>query len=262
MKIATFTMIKNEQLYLKEWIEHNLMLGFDEIWLAEDYDSKSHKEITDAYPEVHYVSLKDDMKIMPWVAAQQRQYRANQYMINYLKKERGMDWVAPIDIDEFICYEGDSLKDVLKQFEPYKGVYMAWKMYGANGHVKRVEDASTMQAYTKLSPCIAEGDWTGKVFVNCNKITDSDQYRNVHLQYGAVDVNFEEVTNVADTKLKMPTLWHTLWENHYFTKSWEDWLIRLGRGNMQNNYRKVDTFFKHNPDMRSKRAELIKEYNV
>jgi len=48
MKIATFTMIKNEQLYLKEWIEHNLMLGFDEIWLAEDYGRKSHKEITDA----------------------------------------------------------------------------------------------------------------------------------------------------------------------------------------------------------------------
>jgi hypothetical protein len=44
-----FTVIKNEHQYLDEWIKYHLDLGVDHIFILEDIDSNSHKEITDKY---------------------------------------------------------------------------------------------------------------------------------------------------------------------------------------------------------------------
>ena len=43
------TVIKNEQEYLDEWIKYHLDLGIDHIFIFEDIDSDSHKEICDKY---------------------------------------------------------------------------------------------------------------------------------------------------------------------------------------------------------------------
>jgi hypothetical protein len=51
MRTAICTCIKDENDYLKEWIDWNLKAGFDHIYLYEDNGSKSHKSITDLYPK-------------------------------------------------------------------------------------------------------------------------------------------------------------------------------------------------------------------
>ena len=49
MKTCILTVIKNEHEYLDEWIRYHLDLGIDHIFIFEDIDSESHKEITDKY---------------------------------------------------------------------------------------------------------------------------------------------------------------------------------------------------------------------
>ena len=49
MKTAIFVIIKDEVEYLDEWLSHHLELGIDEIFLYEDYGSKSHAAITEKY---------------------------------------------------------------------------------------------------------------------------------------------------------------------------------------------------------------------
>lgn len=49
MKSCIFTVIKNEHEYLDEWIKYHLDLGINHIFIFEDVDSKSHKDITDKY---------------------------------------------------------------------------------------------------------------------------------------------------------------------------------------------------------------------
>jgi hypothetical protein len=50
------------------------------------------------------------------------------------------------------------------------------------------------------------------------------------------------------------------WINHYYTKSWEDYLDRIfSRGNMQNNYRCLDKFFNLNPDMMPMKEKMVNE---
>jgi len=51
MKTCILTVIKNEQEYLEEWIKYHLDLGIDHIFIFEDLDSDSHKEITDKYAD-------------------------------------------------------------------------------------------------------------------------------------------------------------------------------------------------------------------
>lgn len=52
--------IKDEQLFLKEWIDYHLNLGFNKIVLFEDFDSTSHKDITDSYDNVELIPLRDN----------------------------------------------------------------------------------------------------------------------------------------------------------------------------------------------------------
>ena len=47
--ISVISLIKNEHLYLDEWLTHHLNLGIDEIFLYEDYGSKSHLDIVKPY---------------------------------------------------------------------------------------------------------------------------------------------------------------------------------------------------------------------
>jgi len=51
MKNCVLTIIKNEHLYLDEWIKYHLDMGVDHIFIFEDIDSDSHKEIVNKYNE-------------------------------------------------------------------------------------------------------------------------------------------------------------------------------------------------------------------
>ena len=48
--ICICSFIKDEIEYLDEFLKYHIDLGIDHIFLFEDYNSLSHKEITDKYP--------------------------------------------------------------------------------------------------------------------------------------------------------------------------------------------------------------------
>jgi hypothetical protein len=49
MNNCILTIIKNEHLYLDEWIQYHLNIGVDHIFIFEDIDSNSHHEIVQPY---------------------------------------------------------------------------------------------------------------------------------------------------------------------------------------------------------------------
>ena len=58
MRTAICTCIKNEHAYLREWLEYHLGLGFDHIYLYEDFGSESHADIVDEYDNVTLLSME------------------------------------------------------------------------------------------------------------------------------------------------------------------------------------------------------------
>ena len=57
IKICVCSIIKDEEKYLEEWINHNIKLGIDSIFLYEDYNSKSHYDICKKYDNVILSSI-------------------------------------------------------------------------------------------------------------------------------------------------------------------------------------------------------------
>lgn len=59
-KSCILTVIKNEHLYLDEWIKYHLDFGIDHLFIMEDIDSDSHDEITNKYKDfVTVIKLKN-----------------------------------------------------------------------------------------------------------------------------------------------------------------------------------------------------------
>lgn len=241
MKYLICAIIKNEHRYLAEWIEHHLSIGFDDIYLFEDFGSDSHKEITDKYPHVHldtcdnYFTIKRD-----YDKGNHRQNRLYQKFLYQHRKESG--WCAFIDIDEYIMTDGSSLDDITKDYTNSAGIAMFWKMYNASGHVLR--PSNIVKSYTeRCSQLKQDWGWNFKSLVNLNV---GEEVLSVHQVNNLVDI----YNNPVRVTRSNPITYEKIWINHYYTKSYEDWRFRMdSRGDLFKNHRKEEGFFELNPDM-------------
>ena len=152
------------------------------------------------------------------------------------------DWVAFIDLDEFIFFANNyTLKDLCEDFKDYRSVLLNWRMMGASGHIKRPE-CNVTKAYTEECETIVPKDieWMYKSFVNLKKF---EGFHNLHRAYGSV--NTHHSPNYKQLH------YDKVWLNHYFTKSWEDWCDRIfKRGGTLVGHRILADFFKCNTSMK------------
>jgi hypothetical protein len=251
MKVAICAIIKNEHRYLKEWVEHYLNLGFDEVFLGEDASSRSHQTIIDEISsnKVKMVKLSN--------SAARTNIQLNLYQKYFEKNKNKFDWIAFFDIDEFLILENETLHQFLSDYESYDGVCLAWKYYNANGYIKTPE-GNVVDNYTNCF-CSPINDCQVKSIVNCHNIQNIEFIHAA--SHNCVDVfkNYSFKSSLFGMGYAIPKYWHRAWINHYFTKSWEEWVQRMIRGNMQNNYRTLDTFFEYNPDLQGRQKELTIE---
>lgn len=75
MKTAICAIIKDEHLYLKEWIDYHLSIGFDSIYLFEDKDSKSHEDIVEGYCNVSLRRYETDEEVRELLKQQGNSHR-------------------------------------------------------------------------------------------------------------------------------------------------------------------------------------------
>jgi hypothetical protein len=61
------------------------------------------------------------------------------------------------------------------------------------------------------------------------------------------------------TKDEHRFVYDKMYLRHYITKSWEDYIYKIGvRGMFHKNHRNYESFFEMNPDMLDKKEELLK----
>ena len=248
MKTAICAIIKDEHRFIEEWIEWHLGLGFGAIHLFEDKDSKSHEEICEKYSNVYLRRYENDEEVQELLALQgvsHRQRILYDWFANNYKNE--YDWVAFIDIDEFINFSTNyNLDSLCNEFKDYSGVILNWKMIGASGYIKRAPNI--VECYTEETPFFGkERDWAFKCIVNLSNYCGMT---SIHRCTDSVNTNHEH----DYTKL----LYNKAWINHYFTKSWEDWCDRIfSRGDTLRGHRLLSDFFDANPSMRKYEKDLI-----
>ena len=253
MKSVICAIVKNEQRFIREWVEHYLNIGFDKLYIFEDYGSDTHYEQIKDYIKDNKVilnSLDKTHYIKRYKKGTSVQRNLYLKFLMECKKTHNADWIGFFDVDEFMFFEdGWDLEKLENEFKDYGGILLAWRTYGANGHLKRPE-GNVVDNYTKPMPdqfVIDSTNCNVKSLVNVSKCNNV----HIHISDGCVATDHE--------KLKYKQLcFSKAWINHYFTKSWEDYLDRIfARGNMQNNFRCLDKFFKCNPELKSKEKEMI-----
>lgn len=261
------TVIKNEHEYLDEWIKYHLDLGIDHIFIFEDIDSESHKDITAKYGDK--VSLNSvfailNRKMANYVISlktsnhnvQPIYYKAGLVSIK-LTFPNKYDWCFVLDNDEFITLENenDTIKDVLALYEDYDAFVIQWKCYGANGHVNKPDygDKGLIGTYTEEM----KGRFTNEYFQAkpCYKLSTFDEefYGTIHQP--------SDICNFCRTdfsKDRYAEIFDKIFIRHYITKSWEEYVWkRTHRGYFCGLSRTFDGFFLINPDMNDKKKELL-----
>jgi hypothetical protein len=126
---------KHEQNYVKEFVRYHLGLGFDRIYLYDNEDNETYKEllkdfgdkvVTVHLPGKHYARLP--------------QYEAlQQFICNYMGNP-DITHVAHIDLDEFIVLkQHDNIKSFIKDYIydgenniMCGGIGMNWRYFGNN----------------------------------------------------------------------------------------------------------------------------------
>lgn len=259
MRISICAIIKDEHKFLKPWIDYHLSIGFSSIYLVEDFDSSSHKEITDLYNNVFLFSMRDITGCV------QNSVTRQCAVYDWFSITQGdkCDWCAFIDVDEYVqIEEGDSLESIIKYCDDndFHGLQVWWKCYGANNLIETNRgDLNNLykddyKPYVNCQNKITTYDYKHfgnmkyhETFQNCHKIKRG---KNIHGVRSDIRQHFNEKT------------YDRIWINHYITKSWGDYVQRLKRGNITKGLRDIDFFFRVNENMRSMKEELSKDLDV
>ena len=268
MTSCIFTVIKNEQEYLDEWIKYHLDLGIDHIFIFEDMDSSSHKDIVEKYKD--RVSLNSIFAILnEHTATQAISLKKSKNNVQPLYFKVGLlslkftfldkfDWCFAIDNDEFITLENenDTLQDVLSLYKDYDAFILQWKCYGANGHVNKPDygNKGLIGTYTEeMKGVVSNQQFQTKTCYNLKKFEDG-HYFNVHQPSDSCNFCRTDLS-----KERFAKIYDKIFLRHYITKSWEEYLWkRNNRGYFCGLSRTYDNFFLINPDMNDKKEKLLK----
>ncbi len=122
---------KNENLYINDWIEYHRTIGVKNFYIFDNNDS-STKSIENYIKNLNGVTIinTNDMHF--------QKYQLDCYNTFYQYYKDYYNWIAFIDIDEFITGINDiNIFLQNKVFEPYNMIRLKWKLFGDDNVIKR-----------------------------------------------------------------------------------------------------------------------------
>lgn len=250
MYFCLTTIIKNEHKFLDEWIQYHINLGINKIFIFEDINSKSHKDICDKYDNVELNSVKifyeDDIQYISQITTFKKILKFVDYQYIY-------DWCFYLDIDEFITFENndDSLEKIFTLYNDYDFVQLQWMNYNANNHIYSLDNV--IESYTEKCWFLQESiknHSRNKLAIHIKNYKNimNNVFNHHHAKYNYCKTNFD--------RNKDTLCYKKIYIRHYITKSFEDWIYKIYIRGQFYNSKKFNDFFILNPNMN--KNELLK----
>lgn len=201
--------------YLLEWLEFHRLVGIERFFLYNNGDRERQAELLAPYVEGGIVVLHDWPTYPPQVPA-----------FKHCLEEHREDsrWIAFIDTDEFLFSPaGETLPEVLIDYEGCPGVAVNWATFGSSGHRTKPPGLVIENYLYRLN---ANRDRLVKNIVDPSRATDClITHHFVYRDGVTVDENHFPVlgpttTYISDSHLRL---------NHYFTKSEAEWRAKVAR---------------------------------
>ena len=145
-KVCILAIARDEEKFLDEWIQWNLKLGFDHIFILDNNPyGKELRVENDNVTVIPYNGVEFDIFNVD-------QCKAYNFALEYIKR-LDFDYISVIDIDEFFDLNGLSIKRFIDTYVKNKGLNMCevlWKTYSDNDIIYE-EDCkdSVVETYTE-----------------------------------------------------------------------------------------------------------------
>lgn len=242
MKTLLVAIGRMENEYAVEWVKHHLAAGFDHIAIYDNNrgDEERFEKVLKYYigrKKVEIIDFRDKEK------AQREAY--NDVLARFSKK---YDWIAFFDFDEFLCFNGTTLKDMLSAVpEEYQAVMVPWLMMTDNGLVRN----DHRPLMTRFTEYIDENITQGKCILRSG-IKGARFTKSVHVPYVPTINCCTPRMEPTRQFRKQPHDTSVCYLKHFSTKTIEEWLSNkskkgtAGRTMEQFNDTYKDYFFSIN----------------
>lgn len=156
MKTAICSCICLENLYLREWVEHYISLGFDKIILFDTntiYGEYPQIVIND-YIQSGYVDVIN--KRVYEIPENFVEYQATYYNECLDIYGNEYEWIAFFDIDEFLeLTEYKNIKNLLNTgiYEDYEQICITWMLYDNDKYIFNYENKPVLERFPKRIDC-------------------------------------------------------------------------------------------------------------
>ena len=239
MTSCIFTLIKDEQEYLYDFLKWHTDIGIDRIFVYEDIGSISHKHITDNFENVELHSIDE---LVPNRNSLHFQRDCIRKGVFWIKVNYNYDWCFAIDCDEFIAV-GKSLRDLLENFKEYNAIKLQWKNYGYSGHVKKpIYNKPIWEIYTKecgYSNYDKRYGCCTKMCYNLHTFEERYVLSSHKTRCNWIKPDF--------TRSNKTEVFGDLYIKHYITKSLEEYQWKLNhRGMLYQYHRTLNDFYEIN----------------
>ncbi len=231
-EIAIGAIMKNEGPYLKEWLDFHIIVGITKFYLYDNDSTDNTKEVLKPYIKKGIV----EYNYWPGRAMQMPAYHD---ILN--KHSNDTRWLALIDLDEFLVpVEHDTIPEFLHTLpDGFAQLVITWVIYGSSGHVHKPKGL-VMENFKHH----AAKTWGVKSIINPRLLVG---YRNLHANFIAgwtIDNNGKKLGYINQSK--NPPAYNKCRINHYYTKSYDEYIARLNRGSATTestqSYRNAEKF--------------------
>lgn len=136
--LAVIAIFKNEQLIIKEWIDHYLWQGVEHFYLIDNDSDDNYLEVIQPYINKGLITLYR----LPEKYKQREHYNT---VFNQIKND--IEWLIICDIDEYFFGLKEKLSDFIKNKDDFDYFVCNWINFGSNGYIEQPNDIRT--SFTK-----------------------------------------------------------------------------------------------------------------
>ncbi len=160
--LSICALFKNEELYLKEWIEYHRLIGVDHFYLYNNGSTDRYLSVLKPYLKEGIVTLiqwpdlvshYSEESVFMWSLSTQISAYENAVKMRALHETR---WLSFLDVNEFIAFPKDqNLKIVLDRYRIYPGIKICSNSFDASASLLAPERKLLIETLelTKPTPC-------------------------------------------------------------------------------------------------------------
>ncbi|MGQ4273181.1 glycosyltransferase family 92 protein [Terrihabitans sp. B22-R8] len=233
--VAIAVMVKNERVYIEEWIRFHQAVGIRHFYFYDDASTDGTFEI------VAKTLPNQNFTVIPWhmrLADAPREVVLNAQALAFahalLNFGAGYRWMAFIDVDEFLLPKtGDNIEDALVGAQGFPIIALPWHMFGTSGHRTR-PSGPVLRNYTMrgTDPLSAKKNASNfKCIVDPSEVSRVSIHHFQSARHGELMANDAGFTATRKGR-KAPAFYSSkfLQLNHYYSKSAEELEAKLARG--------------------------------